>query len=130
MSSSGVTCGAARGMSFSFATVLITGTIEYSGLSPPLADQAKVGDKVKMSFLALPDPIDRFAEGFHVHDGVSPFPMCNETFTMEVGGLKMVMGDALPPSLYAPKPVSPQACSPVQRVRPQVQHRLPEVVGP
>ena len=87
----------------SFMSVVITGRVEFSGLSAPLASKAKVGDPVKMSFLTLPDRIDRFAEGFHVHDGNAPYPMCNETFALSIGDMKMSMGPALP-KLAVPPP--------------------------
>lgn len=44
-----------------------------------------VGDTVKMSFLANPTPLYRFAEGNVVKDGIAPYTICPGDFSMTFG---------------------------------------------
>ena len=96
--SSLVQCAAARGLDLAFVTVLITGSITFNNLPPQLG--VSKGDKVEVSFLTLPSPMDRIANdgsGVHMMDGIGAYPICNETFSLKVGGLSATMGDPLPP---------------------------------
>lgn len=98
-------CAAARGLELALVTVAITGKVDYSMLSPPLADSVKVGDAVSLTFKALPADMERIAEGIIVNDGIGPYPICNETFALQLGKLKLKMGPAEPPKLpTAPPP--------------------------
>ena len=90
-------CAAARGIDLALVTVAITGHVEFSNLAPSLG--VKVGDPVKMSFLTLPSPVDRIAgdgSGVHLLDGMAPYLMCNETFSLSIGKITGKLGAAVP----------------------------------
>jgi len=92
-------CAAARSLEFALVTVAITGTVEYSNLSPPLGDSVAKGSDVSLTFKTLPADLERIAEGITVHDGIGPYPICNETLSLQLGKLKLKMGPAPPAKL-------------------------------
>lgn len=97
------TCAAAKGLELALVTVAITGKVDFSAFTPPMSDSIKVGDTVSLTFKTLPADVDRIALGFEVRDGIAPFPICNETLSLSIGGFKAKMGPAPPPKLPTEK---------------------------
>ena len=69
-----------------FVSVLITGTIANANIPASLG--VAVGSKLKISFLTMPVPTDRFASdgsGVHVTDGIGGYQICSQTFAISFG---------------------------------------------
>jgi len=72
-------CSAAIGALF---RVVISGKVGHSNLK-----NITIGQDVKMSFLVDPTQETRIVEGHPVLDGIAPYPICTEDFSMKVNGL-------------------------------------------
>ena len=94
-----VACSAAVGALF---RVMITGKIATSGIKNITA-----ADTVTMSFLVDPTVLERVVEGHPVLDGIAPYPICTEDFSLKFSSPKSSMKFYLggPPAPATPEAV-------------------------
>jgi len=87
--------------------VAITGKVDVSTFQASKNMTINAGDSVTMKFLADPTVMYRFAEGNYVKDGIGPYPICEEEFSISIGtkvlghlGMAPPTYEGLPGSFY------------------------------